>query len=236
MSFSFGIGAPGSVNTLFIPNQIPDMNWWLEIDISPITIATGISLIGDLTPFGRNAAQATAGKQPLLATNIFNTNKSAAHYDGVNDSTTAAGATVGTTFCRFIVAKYADATASGTLCDGNAGGGGNQGRIYRTSATDLHLNLGAEIVATTTPQAAHIYTIVDAPGAAASKFFVDETLIGTATATAQAATHPVLGTFGDGTSDPANVYVAADLGYTTVPTTAQMVQIRAYLRRKYATP
>jgi len=237
MSFTFGIGSPGGVNAPFLPNQIPGIAWWQEIDISPLIIATGISSIGDLTTFGRNAVQALGGRQPALVANVFNTNKSAAHYAGTSiNSTTCNGATVGTTVCRFLVGKYGSAVAAGTMCDGNAGGGGNQGRIYRASATDLHLNFGAEVVATTTPENPHIYTIVNAPGANAGKFYVDNVLIGSATPSAQLAIHPVLGTFGDGASDPGDVFMTADIGYTTIPTALQMAQMCAYLKRKYATP
>ncbi len=206
---------------------------WIEADISAITIATGISQINDLSGNGRHHANATGTKQPTLSASAFGT-LSGVLFDGVNDFLLAAGATLAPPYTRFIVAKYASATASGTLCDLDVGGGGNQGRIYRATSTAIHLNAGAEpAVATTTPQSAHTYAFIVA--GASSLFRVDGTQIGTFTAPAVNPGSPILGTFGDTSSDPANVLVGADVVFPRIMTTIQMLRVEAYLRR-WGTP
>ena len=219
--------------TTFNPNSVANMAMWIDLESSPNTIATGLSQIDDLSGNSRHMTQATGTKQPVLTASSFGS-KPGALFDGTNDTMKAAGSTVGTTFTRFLVAKYASAATTGTVCDKNAGGGGNQGRLYRASSTDLHMNAGAEVVATTTPQAAHLYTMV--VNGASTKLRVDGVDIGTITASGQFAGNPVLGTFGDDASDPANAYVGADLVYSAAISGTDLTNIEAYLKTKWGTP
>jgi len=220
----------------WIPRDVATCAYWTDANLSKITIATGISVMSDMSGNGRDLTNATTTKQPVLTANVFG-NLSAALYDGSNDFLLAGGANIGTTFTRFVVGKYAASGSAGTLFDGDAAGGGNQGRLYRASTTSLHLNVGAEVVATTTPQSAHVYMVVNTPGTNASSLDIDGTTIGTATASGQAVTqHPIQGTFGDTASDPANGYIADDLEYSSVLSAADIARIKFYLKATYGTP
>lgn len=235
--FAHGGGSwPSWARRPWNPNDVGTCVYWVDANRSNVTIATGISNMSDMSGSGRALANATSTKQPTLATNVFG-NRSAALYDGVNDFLLAGGANIGTTFTRFVVGKYAASGSTGTLFDGDAAGGGNQGRLYRASTTSIHLNVGAEVVATTTPQSAHIYMIANAPGTNTASLVIDGSTIGTATPSGQAVTqHPIQGTFGDTASDPANGYVGVDIEYSAILSAVDIARIKFYLKAEYGTP
>ena len=69
----------------FNPRSIPNLELWLDAsDASTITVSTGVSVWADKSGNGRNATQATGGKQPAY-TNTLN-GKNIVTFQGTDDT------------------------------------------------------------------------------------------------------------------------------------------------------
>ena len=225
----------GSSGTVYAgPVAVAGLVYWVDADISAITIATGVSQENDLSGQANHLTQSTGANQPTHPSNIQN-GHSAILYDGVNDELASTNA-IAVPFTRFVVCEFL--SASGTLIDGNRGGTGNSNRIYRTGATQTSFHDGSANVDVTgtTPASFHVYTFACAGNVSGSLIRIDGTQKGTFATSSTTAMKPVQGTFGDGTSAPANGYVCADLVYSGVLSTSDMQTVEAYLKARYNTP
>ena len=231
-----GLGAGQSPGTIrpWEPIDIGGCVFWVDADISKITIATGVSQENDLSGQVNDLVQGTAGKQPTHSANVQN-GHSAILYDGITQELQSSNNII-VPFTRFTVAQFL--SASGTLLDGNRGGTGNTCRVYRTGVaqTSFHDGTGNLDVPGTTPDAFHVYTFACAGAAAGSLVRIDGVQVGTFATSQTNSWKPVQGTFGDGSSAPANGYVPCDIVYNRVLTTAEMQRVESYLKSRYNTP
>jgi hypothetical protein len=229
IGIGFDISSGGAAP--FTPDSISGLEVWLESDFgtSTTTPDAAVSSWNSKTPATVNFTQGTGANQPLFKSNIFN-GKAALLFDGSNDNL-AGTVAANTPHTIFMVLKWNSVvnasrafgyTAESSLCTisgayswfSTEGGGISTIGGTTTNAAIITLKIAS---------AASMSSYLN--GGAAAATFDPHNLVTTATSIN-------IGTE-DSASNPANVYVAAFLRYTSALSSANQTLVQNYLGSKY---
>jgi hypothetical protein len=215
----------------FNPRTIANLaGWWDFNDAATVTVATGISAVTDKSGNGRTLNQSSVNNRPAWTANSIN-GKYAAVFDGTNDALTASF-TLAQPVTAFLVAKYDSGANTGvaTMMDGATG---NTMRVYRSASNALSIFAGANLASSaTTPESWSVWEPTFDGSSSSLRANGSSLVAGNAGTATPGGIY--LGVFGNGSSNPGPVSVAAVLLYARALSASERSSVRKWLGNLYA--